>query len=230
MKASFDSLIHDGKFLGEKHESKNYLVFFGSRHATWESLPELFPSLKFAKIKQTHGNNVVESPCDDLKEGDGHWTAQKNTALTIVTADCLPIMILDQKRIGAVHAGWRGIENRVLLKTLNSGFTTNLKVFIGPHIHKPSFEVGNDVSEKLISSAKDLDGFDIKKTVSTHTDPQKNYVDLSYIALLQLKSFGIKEDDVHFSSHNTFTNKDFSSYRRKETPTGRQISFIALLA
>ncbi len=215
--------------MGDKYETKNYMIFFGSRHATWEVLPKLFPKIQFAKLKQTHGNSVVESPSDEVQEADSHWTANKNVALTIVTADCLPIMILDQNKIGAVHAGWRGIENRALLKTLQSGFSKNLKVFIGPHIRRPSFEVRNDVSEKLVSSAKNLTGFDVEKSIFPHTDAEKKYVDLSHIAHCQLNFFGVTDEDIYLSPHNTFTNEAFSSYRRKENPTGRQISFIVLL-
>ncbi|OQW52395.1 MAG: hypothetical protein A4S09_08550 [Proteobacteria bacterium SG_bin7] len=227
MQLKLETITHEEKFMGEKLESNKFLVFFGSRHTTWEVLPKLFPNLKFARLKQTHGNTVVQSPSDMLLEGDGHWTEKRNVALTIVTADCLPVMILDQHRIGAVHAGWRGIENQVLLKTLHSGFSKNLEIFIGPHIQKSSFEVGIDVSKKLIASTKNLSFFDLKKCVFPHTDPQKRYIDLSYIACAQLKSFGIDEKNIYLSGHDTFTNNDFSSYRRKESPTGRQVSFIA---
>jgi polyphenol oxidase len=217
MEFKFTAVEHGGKFTGEKFETGRCVVFFGSRHATWEVLPNLFPELKFAKLKQIHGNNVVCSPTPELTEADGHWTEQNNTALTIVTADCLPIMIVDSNRIGAVHAGWRGIENQVLLKTLQAGFSRDLEIFIGPHIHRDSFEVGNDVAEKFVASA-----------VFPHPDPQKKYVDLAKITLAQLQSFGVDENNVYLSPHNTFKNLDFSSYRRKEKPTGRNISFIFL--
>ncbi|MCP3677220.1 MAG: polyphenol oxidase family protein, partial [Deltaproteobacteria bacterium] len=67
-------------------------------------------------INQVHGNSVVvlEAPLKKssyYKEiaGDAIVTALGDQPIAIRSADCLPILLYDQKNsvIGAAHAGWR---------------------------------------------------------------------------------------------------------------------------
>ena len=55
-----------------------------------------------------------------LPEADALVTAQRDVALAIFTADCIPIFIVDVKTpaIGIAHAGWRGTLARIAVNTL----------------------------------------------------------------------------------------------------------------
>ena len=52
--------------------------------------------------------------------GDGLITKKNGLALSILTADCAPILIYDKKTkmIGAIHAGWKGAYKKIVIKML----------------------------------------------------------------------------------------------------------------
>ena len=68
-------------------------------------------SSKFFYLKKTPKKKLI---------GDGFITNVKNLPLGILTADCTPILILDTKKkiIAAVHAGWKGAYNNIVIKVL----------------------------------------------------------------------------------------------------------------
>ena len=47
-------------------------------------------------------------------------TDQADTLLTVQTADCVPVLLMDASRgvIGAVHAGWRGTVHGIVTKSV----------------------------------------------------------------------------------------------------------------
>mgnify|MGYP000744965685 CR=1 FL=1 len=53
-------------------------------------------------------------------EADGQVTAQKNVALGMFAADCLPVLMADPEAgvIGAAHCGRRGLQNGVIGATI----------------------------------------------------------------------------------------------------------------
>ena len=73
--------------------------------------------------------------------------------LTIKTADCTPVLVVDIKRrvVGAFHAGWRGTAARVVEKGIGEmrrQFGTDpsdLRAAIGPCIRKCCYIVGPEV-------------------------------------------------------------------------------------
>ncbi|WP_074013603.1 peptidoglycan editing factor PgeF [Candidatus Sodalis sp. SoCistrobi] len=68
--------------------------------------------------KQVHGTKIgwVRRPGEALGELDGVITDVPGILLTVLTADCLPVLFCrrDGRRIGAVHAGWRGLLAGIL--------------------------------------------------------------------------------------------------------------------
>jgi copper oxidase (laccase) domain-containing protein len=104
------------------------------------------------RLNQVHGNHCLEMPktlpTSNL-EGDGWWwkweyflPANNSCVLVpcIITADCLPIIILGKFGGLFVHAGWRGVQKQIylhpILKELDPYF-----VYIGPSIQKDQFVV-----------------------------------------------------------------------------------------
>jgi YfiH family protein len=109
-------------------------------------------------LKQIHSDHVIlaeHSGC--LGEGDALITNVPGLTLSIRTADCLPILIADQRNraIAAVHAGWRGTVSQVVPKTvqlMSEKFGTrsaDLVVAIGPGIGGCCFEVGPEVASQF---------------------------------------------------------------------------------
>lgn len=65
-------------------------------------------------LKQVHGTRVWDAdltPAEEVIEADAAVTTKSNTVLTVMAADCLPVLISDPEGnvIGAAHAGWRGL-------------------------------------------------------------------------------------------------------------------------
>lgn len=222
--------------LGHVIETLEVTVFFGNRHSHIHELETTFPDYHFAELKQFHSDIVVHARDTLHRDGDAHITRNPKLALCIKTADCIPVMIHDPESgwAAAIHAGWRGIENEIILKTcdLLRGMSPSLKkarAWIGPHIRVDSFEVGRDVADRLQHRFEAVRGFSrCESVVCAHPDPSKVYVDLSTIARAQLASRGIGPERVIELEIDTVTSEEHCSYRRDRESSNRQISFIAL--
>ena len=67
---------------------------------------------KLFTVSQVHGNVVRKCDSNFLSGvvGDGLITNQKNFALGVFTADCVPIFLFDRSNevVSILHSGWRG--------------------------------------------------------------------------------------------------------------------------
>lgn len=77
-------------------------------------------------------------------------------ALGIATADCGPILFADPRNgvVGAAHAGWKGALGGVVSATVSAMETLgaerrSIVAVLGPTIHQPSYEVGNDLRDRF---------------------------------------------------------------------------------
>ena len=81
----------------------------------------------------------------------------KNIGISILTADCAPILFYDpkQKIIGCAHSGWKGALSGIIKNTvkkfneLNSN-NEDLIVVIGPCINKKNYEVKEVFFNKFV--------------------------------------------------------------------------------
>ena len=115
---------------------------------------------------QTHGTASLVIDTDYLQADpqtrheslqgiDALITRERSICLCISTADCIPILLYDQRHraIAAVHAGWRGTVNRIVRHTLERMQTLyategkDVQAVIGPGISLAAFEVGEEVYE-----------------------------------------------------------------------------------
>ena len=71
---------------------------------------------------QTHSNKVVEVRKNSKRKilSDAMITKEKNIALGVVTADCVPILVYDKKNkvVGCIHAGWKGAFSGIIKNTI----------------------------------------------------------------------------------------------------------------
>ena len=233
---SFETRIGTGYHI--EQGTHRALAFFGNQYSTREQVEGDFPALKMVTIHQTHSDLIIESPyIGEAPEADAHWTQDDGVSLGIRTADCIPILLLDLQNSFAVaiHAGWRGVENEILIKTVQSlqtrGFSTaNALVFIGPHIACESFEVGLDVAARLRQALNRHASHEVADLQQSSFAHAKVFVDLNPIVSAQLQSLNIAQDRQHWLLTNTVTSSEHESYRRDRANSGRQISFVALLS
>lgn len=212
---------------GYLYTDNQVCVFFGKAAADQAYLEKEFSDFKFHKIQQTHSDKLVASSSQIL-QADAHWTASKKVGLLIATADCIPILILNEstKTIAAVHAGWKGICNQITYKTLlalstKDSTAQDFCIWVGPHISKSSFEVKQDVLDRLLKSS-----FEKDRKIHHEINDQKILVDLKSILLSQVKN-AIGSDFKSFELiKDTMTTSCLNSYRRDSKSSGRNLSFI----
>tara|TARA_Y100001970_G_scaffold48925_1_gene62057 strand:+ start:11157 stop:11909 length:753 start_codon:yes stop_codon:yes gene_type:complete len=184
-------------------------------------------------LYQIHSSKfvIIKKPTKKRIVGDALITNIKNLPIGVLTADCLPILILDNKKkiIAAVHAGWKGAYKNIVIKVLKKLVDLGSKkkdiiTVIGPGISQKSYEVGIEFKERFIKKSK-------KSSICFKTKRNKIYFDLAKFIHNQLISFGILKIDV--IRKDTFDKKNnfFSarrSLKRKEPDYGRNISVIML--
>lgn len=178
-------------------------------------------------LKQVHGNTVLEIKAHSKTAliADAIFTQEKNIALAIMTADCLPILLVNQQgtEIAAIHGGWRSLSQDIIKNTLKK-FKSNpedLYAWLGPCISQRQFEVGNEVKQCFITKNNKF-----SLAFTKHFNKQKCYANLALIAQIQLNDFGVNNLEV--KPHCTFERADeYYSYRR-DGETGRMASLIML--
>ena len=193
-------------------------------------------SKKIFLLNQIHSNNFYyinkKSKLNNNKfEGDALITNRPNTPIGVLTADCAPILIFDQKSkmIAAIHAGWKGsykgIVKQVVKFMIKKGCTTdNITAVIGPCISLKSYEVKQDFMKKFIKK-------DIKTKIFFKKIKNKNYFSLNEYISYQLKALNIKKIEVINKDTFNIKNNFFSARRsigRNESDYGRNISVIMI--
>jgi YfiH family protein len=155
-------------------------------------------------------------------ECDGLITNQKNLVLTILTADCVPVLLYDKKLevIGAVHAGWKGTQLQITAKavdTMKKHFGSNpndIHAYIAPSIGQCCYEVGEDVAKYF--SKDDY----IQKG-------NKFMLDLPSINHKQLLAMELPFKNIQLSNICTACEVDsFFSYRKECGCSGRFMSMV----
>ncbi len=187
-------------------------------------------------LRQVHGAEVLVWKGKNSPEVlpyppicDAVVTDRKGVALGIQTADCIPILIVDETKgvIAAVHAGWRGLWRGIMqraIRTIQDTFgstTADVMVGIGPGIGPCCYEVQEDVVGLFQRSHDDYQLFIQKKG-------RRSYLDLPSATRLQLVKAGIPPENIEDIPLCTACREDlFFSYRR-DGNTGRQLSFVML--
>lgn len=206
--------------IGFEYETDSYLCFFGKADTTTDDLISYYKDIDFRNIKQTHSNILINSDRQSVPpiEADAHWTSQRKVGLLIRTADCLPIMVYDQKqkRALAIHAGWKGVASKIAAHAMSQLKIDNCDVIVGPHIRQKSFEVDEIVMNQL------LDGINTNNLCTQKED--KYFIDLEKIIQNQINSLAYVNQYISLEI-DTKTDQRFNSYRRNKN-CGRNLSFI----
>ena len=190
---------------------------------------------KIILLNQVHSNKFhyigMHSKLNNKFEGDALVTDRKNTPIAILTADCAPVLIYDDKKkmIAAIHAGWKGsykgIVKKVVKFMIKKGCSSkNITAAIGPCISSNNYEVKEDFIKKFIKKDK-------KNIIFFKKNKDKNYFSLNKYIHFQLNSLDIKKIDI--INKDTFNTKNnfFSARRsisRNENDYGRNISIIMI--
>lgn len=221
--------------LGYEIKSNGIVALLGGTRSQFSELKASYPQYRFCRVKQTHSDKVITSLDDSLDyqiEGDAQITSTTKLGLCVITADCVPILLYDPitSLIAGVHAGWRGVAANIIRKTIaamteQGAHARNINVIIGPHIQKSSFEVGQDVCDKILNSLGTLT-HEEKSLFYDKINNDKALLDLNLVVKTQIQNAGIEFDHLFNLHIDTVTNLEFHSFRRDKEKSGRQISFI----
>ena len=185
-------------------------------------------------VHQIHSADVVTvtSPTSDKPKADAMVTATAGITLSVLTADCQPVLFADTSAgvIGAAHAGWQGALDGVLENTIDAMVTLraqrdNIVAVIGPCISQRAYEVGPEFAERFIDMDRDNARF------FAQGDGDRMQFDLPTFGLARLRGAGIK--DAAWTRHCTYADPSrFYSYRRsvhdEDVDYGRLIAAIRL--
>ena len=185
-------------------------------------------------VNQIHSADVatVEGPLTEAVRADALVTATPGLLLTILTADCQPVLFADRRAgvVGAAHAGWRGSLEGVLEATLDAmerlgASRADITAVIGPCISQRAYEVGHDFMENFVVE-------DAENSRFFAGGPNgKPMFDLPAYSLARLRAAGVGA--AEWTRHCTYSDPErFYSYRRtthaREADYGRLISVIRL--
>ena len=192
-------------------------------------------SNKIILLDQFHSNKFhyisKNSKLNNKFKGDALITDKKNMPIAVLTADCAPILIYDEKNkmVAAIHAGWRGAYKGIIKKVIKfmikkNCSLKNITAVIGPCISVNNYEVKQDFIKRFIKKDK-------KNIIFFKKYKYKNYFNLNKYIHFQLKSLNIKKIDVINKDTFNIKNNFFSARRsisRNESDYGRNISVIMI--
>lgn len=191
-------------------------------------------------LYQIHSANVViaDKPwaLGQAPQADALVTRQSGLALSILTADCTPVLFCDPSArvIAAAHAGWKGALSGVIAATIDTMESLgarrgNITAAIGPCITQPNYEVGPEFLSTFAAADPDFARF---FTASPKPGSDRLHFDLPGFVEHRLAAAGIASIDN--KAVCTYAHSDtYFSYRksthRNEPDYGRNISAIALI-
>jgi len=186
-------------------------------------------------LKQVHSDVVhfiAEVP-QRTRQGDAAVTRLPGLLLAIKTADCLPVVLVEEKRrvIAAVHCGWKGTSQRVLekvvlgMKERYGADPGAILVGFGPCIDGGCYEVGEDVRRAFAESDFPASLF---RPITGRSG--KYLFDLRSANRLQLLKLGVKANNIFSIDICNHCDRKYPSYRRDRDATGRMLTFIGLTA
>lgn len=186
------------------------------------ALAAIAPSVhRLAWLRQIHSDRAVSATAGDCGEADALVSDQPGLALTVATADCVPVLLSGGGRLAAIHAGWRGLADSIIAKTLTRMTTepAQLTAWIGPAIGPCCYEVGSEVAQ-LVARAS-------SPTVIRPGSGSKPHLDLQAAASNQLSSAGVTE--IHTVSGCCHCDEErLWSHRRDGPRAERNRAFVWL--
>ena len=160
-------------------------------------------------LEQPASGRFLEPGAEPFPKSDGLVTSLPDRALTLLTADCLPVAIAaaDGSRLALLHAGWRGLTAGIVERGV-SAVGAPAAAAVGPGAGPCCYEVGDEVAGQLAARYGD----DVVR---------RRHADLWLCAERALRSAGV--ESVAVAGECTICNPDrYFSHRRDHGVTGRQ--------
>jgi len=178
---------------------------------------------RLATAGLVHGTEVAEV------RGPGHTlgcdallTRERGVALTVTTADCLPLILTLPGTVAVAHCGWRGtaagLPGRALLAACEAASATPREVtaHLGPCIRPCCYEVGPEVLRQFPAEfGSVVEG--------------RHRLDLAAAARMQLLDLGVPPETIFDTAACTCCAPDwYFSHRRDGQRYGRHWALAAM--
>lgn len=215
---SFSFALHTGEEKSKIDKNRDDFVSFLGKDLNYVLANQVHSDTIYSVTKK---ENIGWNEVSNI-DADALITNLKGVVLSVLTADCVPILLFDKKKevIAVVHSGWRGTYKEITFKTverMKKEFNSNPKdilASIAPSIAKCCYEVDEDVAKFFQEGLTPL-------------KDKKFMLDLVLINKNQLIRSGV--ENIEMSNICTSCNKEkFFSYRKESGCSGRFISFIGL--
>lgn len=203
-------------------------------------------------LAQVHDDTIIlvdDKLPKNVVSADAQITTKKHTALAIMTADCVPIMLAttDGSIIGAVHAGWKGLAKGIIGKTIKKiqnlakeqGQTQDnqapniqaqsIQAWVGACISVQAYEVDERVRQQVLCQMQLEDTKIPRQFFIPVADKAGHYLaNLPAITEYQLRQAGVSQ--IRQSGLDSHSDPRFYSYRQQtqqQQPfTGRMATVI----
>lgn len=173
-------------------------------------------------LEQVHGVRVMHADAAQDRRADAAVAAAPRQVCAVMTADCLPVLFAtsDGGKVGAAHAGWRGLAGGVIEATLEAmaEHPRDLMAWLGPAISQAHFEVGDEVRQAFM---------DVDPSASAAFIPNARgrwQADLYALARQRLNRVGIEA--VYGGEHCTFREREAFYSHRRDARSGRMATLI----
>ena len=190
-------------------------------------LAKALPGAAVCWLNQIHGIEAVEGKVGIVPEADAHWTEARNLPLAVLTADCLPVVLMarDASCVGIAHAGWRGLAAGVLESLLSAMPVepASVAAWLGPAISAAAYEVSPEVKTIFEQQCGEASG-----NCFQPSDRQGRWMaDLTALARLSLAQAGVST--ITGGDRCTYGEPEhYFSYRREGPTTGRMATLVWL--
>ncbi|HPW18082.1 MAG TPA: peptidoglycan editing factor PgeF [Candidatus Aminicenantes bacterium] len=194
-------------------------------------------------MRQLHSDvihRLDEAPAEKLA-GDALMTDVPGLLLVIRTADCLPVLLVDEanRAVAAVHCGWRGTDKRILEKAVRAmgeaygSKPGEMLAALGPCVGPACYEVGPEVRGAFLEAGFPEAVFAPRALVPGAGAPfsgRKYLLDLRSANAWLLSGLGFGEDRItNAGPVCTHCEPRFLSYRRDPHDPRRMYNFIGLV-
>ena len=182
-------------------------------------------------LRQIHGANVADLDAASVPSApaDAAFTRRRGRVCTILTADCLPVLLAAEtgEWVAAAHAGWRGLAAGVIEATVTAVRAAagaadlppaKLLAWLGPAIGPRHFEVGAEVREALLAADAGAEAAFVPNARG------RFMADLAQLTRRRLAALGI--DRIYGGNECTFEDAEHYFSHRRDGVTGRQATLI----
>lgn len=214
-------------------DEKNFNRNIEEGYKNLNNLKEEFNVDKVIYLRQIHSDKVLDFHGEKESaiienEGDAIVTNVRNSIIGVFTADCIPIILVDENKgvMAAIHSGWKGTYKSITKKTIDKLIKEykvdpkDIKAYIGPHIRKCCYEVSEDLKNKFIK----------EKNISEDKLFLGSNLNMEECILKDLRECGVIEENINSVQLCTHCCEEVKlySYRASKGAYGRLFSFAIL--